>query len=117
MTTNKLSSENSTPMSKTLQPSSQAEMDQALAVLTAHKDTWVKMDIPGRIALLDQIKQDMSKVEKRIVAAGVEAKEYQPDTFDVFVDHYSITHIYRYIRFLAKSVAGYSPIREAKNSR
>ena len=104
MTTNKLSSENSTPMSKTLQPSSQAEMDQALAVLTAHKDTWVKMDIPGRIALLDQIKQDMSKVEKRIVAAGVEAKEYQPDTFDVFVDHYSITHIYRYIRFLRKAL-------------
>ena len=62
------------------------------------------MDIPGRIALLDQIKQDMSKVEKRIVAAGVEAKEYQPETFDVFVDHYSITHIYRYIRFVRKAL-------------
>jgi hypothetical protein len=44
-------------------PSSQSEMDQALTVLTAHKNDWAMMDIPGRIALIDQIKQDLSKVD------------------------------------------------------
>ncbi|MEJ2601011.1 MAG: hypothetical protein P8Z00_21950 [Anaerolineales bacterium] len=79
-------------------------MDRALDVLTAHKDAWAAMDIPGRIALLDQIKQDMPGVEARMIAAGLEAKENQPDTFDEFVEWYSITVIYRYIRILRKAL-------------
>jgi hypothetical protein len=65
MATSKSVNANNTSRGMMLQPSSQAEMDKALAVLTAHKDAWALMDIPGRIALLDQIKQDLPKVEKR----------------------------------------------------
>jgi acyl-CoA reductase-like NAD-dependent aldehyde dehydrogenase len=103
MATNKLSDENSTLKSEALQPSSQAEMDQALAVLTAHKDAWATMDIPGRIGLLDQIMQDMPSVEERWLAASMAAKENQPETYGAAVDWYSITVIYRYIRFLRKA--------------
>jgi len=104
MATNKLSNENSMSVGKTLQPSSQAEVDQALAILTAHKDAWAKMDIPGRIALLDQIKQDMPGVEERWLAAGMSAKENQPETYGAGVEWYSMTVIYRYIRFLRKAL-------------
>ncbi len=103
MATNKLSDENSTLKSKALQPSSQAEMDQALAVLTAHKDAWATMDIPGRIGLLDQIMQDIPGVEERWLAASMAAKENQPESYGAAVDWYSITVIYRYIRFLRKA--------------
>lgn len=104
MATNKPSNHSSTSVGETLQPSSQAEIDRALDVLTAHKDAWAAMDIPGRIALLDQIKQDMAGVEARTIAAGLEAKENQPDTFDEFVEWYSISVIYRYIRILRKAL-------------
>ena len=103
MATNKLFDENSTLKSKALQPSSQAEMDQALAVLTAHKDTWATMDIPGRIRLLDQIMQDIPGVEERWLAASMAAKESQPESYQAAVDWYSITVIYRYIQFLRKA--------------
>ena len=87
-----------------IQPSSFAEIDQALSILTNHKDKWVKLDIPGRIALLDQIKQDMPKVEERWMAAGIIAKESRPETLDVAGDQYSFTMIYRYLRFLRKAL-------------
>jgi len=102
--TNEISTQNSSPVSKELASSSQAEMDQTLAVLSAHKDAWATMDIPGRIALLDQIKQDMPRVEGRWVAAGIAAKENQPETLGEAVEWYSLTAIYRYIRFLRKAL-------------
>lgn len=51
-------------------PSTQVEMDQAIDLLLTHKDTWAKMNIPERIALLDQIKQDMLRVEERWISSG-----------------------------------------------
>ncbi len=103
MTPNNSSKEISASVGKTIQPSSQAEMDQALAVLTAHKDVWATMDIPGRIALLHQIKQDIPGVEERWLAASMAAKENQQESYGAAVDWYSITVIYRYIRFLRKA--------------
>jgi hypothetical protein len=104
MATNKSSNEDNTSVGKQVQPSSRAEMDQALAVLTAHKDAWALMDIPGRIELLDQIKQDLPKVEKRWIAATLAAKEAQIETFGEGVEWYSITVVYRSIRFLRKAL-------------
>ena len=103
MATNKSSNEDNTSIGKQVQPSSQAEMDQALAVLAAHKDAWATMDIPGRIGLLDQIMQDIPGVEERWLAASMAAKENQPESYGAAVDWYSITVIYRYIRFLRKA--------------
>ncbi|TFG07236.1 aldehyde dehydrogenase, partial [Candidatus Thorarchaeota archaeon] len=104
MITKIIETQNRMQVSEAIPPSSQAEMDRALNVLTAHKDAWAMMDIPGRIALLDQIKQDMPGVEGRWIASGLEAKENQPDSFDEFVEWYSISVIYRYIRILRKAL-------------
>lgn len=104
MATKNLSNQDSKPSSKRFAPSSQAEIDQALAILSAHKNAWLSLDIPGRIALLDQIKQDMRRVEDRWEAAGMAAKESQPETYDAGVEWYSMTVIYRYIRFLRKAL-------------
>ncbi len=92
--------ETNTSVGNTLQPSSQAKMDRALAVLTAHKEAWAKMDIPRRIVLLDQIKQELPKVERRWVAAGLAAKEMRLESMAEGEEWYSLTVVYRNIRFL-----------------
>jgi acyl-CoA reductase-like NAD-dependent aldehyde dehydrogenase len=104
MTPNNLPKENSASVDKTIQSSSQAEMNQALAILTNHKDAWVMMDIPGRIALLDQVKQDLLKVEKRWIAACMAAKGAVSETMAEGEEWYSITVTYRNIRFLRKAL-------------
>ena len=87
-----------------LQPSSKTEMDQALAVLTNHKDAWARLDIPKRIALLDQIKRDFRKVEKRWVAACMEAKDAKSETSGEGLELYSVTVVYKSIRFYRKAL-------------
>lgn len=104
MAINNLSAPNSELSNKKLPPSSQEEIDKALAVLSANKDAWATMDIPGRIALLDQIKQDMRQVENRWIAAAFAAKGSEPETLDEAADWYSFTAIYRYLRFLRKAL-------------
>ena len=81
-----------------------AEIDRALAVLTAHKDAWAMMDIPGRIALLDQIKQDLLKVEKCWIAACMTAKGATYETMAEGEEWYGLTVTYRNIRFLRKAL-------------
>src|SRR5436189_6446035 len=90
MAISKSSEGNGASVVKPLLPSSQAEMDRALAVLSAHKEAWAMMDVAGRIALLDQIKQDLPKVEKRWIAAGMAAKEANPETMAEGEEWYSI---------------------------
>src|SRR5271157_1814769 len=104
MTTSKSLGENSVAVGRTLRQSSQAEMDSALAVLTAHKGAWARMDISGRIALLDQIKQDLPRIEKRWILAGLAAKEANPETMAEGEEWYSVTVVYRSIRFLRKAL-------------
>jgi hypothetical protein len=104
MVTSKSSKGSGESVSMGVQPSSPLEMDQALAVLTAHKDAWAMMDIPGRIALLDQIKQDMSKVERRWIEAGLAAKENHAETMAEGEEWWSLTLVYRQIRFLHKAL-------------
>jgi hypothetical protein len=89
---------------KPIAPSSQAEMDQALTILTTHKNDWAMMDIPGRIALLDQMKQDLSKVENRWIMSGMAAKETHAETMAEGEEWWSITLVYRQIRFLRKAL-------------
>ena len=79
-------------------------MDQALATLSARKDAWAWMDIPSRIALLDQIKQDLPKVEKRWVAQSLAAKEGIHETMAEGEEWHNITVVYRYIRMLSKAL-------------
>ena len=104
MVTNIKATQNSIDIGKEIEPSSPAEIDQALTVLSANKDAWAAMDIPGRIALLDKIKQDMSNVEDPWLAAALTVKENQPETYGAAVEWYSLTVIYRYIRFIRKAL-------------
>lgn len=89
---------------ESLRPSSRAEMDEALAALTAHKDAWAAMEVPELVRLLDRVMRDMPAVEERWLAASIEAKGNRPETFAAAVDWYSITVVYRYIRFVRKAL-------------
>ena len=62
------------------------------------------MDIPGRIALLDQIKQDLPRVEQRWIAACLAAKGAISETMAEGEEWYSITVTYRNMRFLRKAL-------------
>ncbi len=104
MTTIHTFMENNVTVNETIQPSTTVDMDRALEVLTAHKDAWAMLDIPGRIALLDQIKQDLPRVEKRWIAACMAAKGAVAETMAEGEEWYSITTTYRNIRFLRKAL-------------
>ena len=53
---------------------SKEEMDQALTVLSAHGQEWVNLPIEERIALVEQVQSDFSKVWERWVESAVAAK-------------------------------------------
>ena len=55
-------------------PLATAHLDQALAVLQAHKDAWVATGVAERIALLADIRQRMAAVGERWVGAILDAK-------------------------------------------
>jgi hypothetical protein len=87
-----------------VQPSSVSEMDEALAVLTVHKDSWATMGIPGRIALLDQMKQDFSKVEKRWITAAMATKDAHAETLAEGEEWWNLMLVYRHFPFLRKAL-------------
>lgn len=89
---------------RNMPPSSQDEMDQALDILARHKDTWAQMEIQGRVDLLDQIVQDLPRVQKKWVEACMVAKDAEPETFGEGVEWYSITVVYRITRFLRNAL-------------
>ena len=95
---------NGNSVSARARESSLFEIDQALTLLTAQKDAWAKMDIPRRIALLDQVKQDVHKVEKRWIAASLAAKSAEPGTLAEGEEWINITITYRVIRFLRNAL-------------
>ena len=104
MTSPKFPEEESKSIDGKNRPSTQAEMDRALDILSAHKDAWANMDISGRIALLDQIKQDLPKVEKRGVAAGMTAKKAEFETYAESEELYNFAFPYWIIRILRKAL-------------
>jgi hypothetical protein len=81
-----------------------AGINQALDILAAHKDAWAQMDIAGRIALLDRMHDDLVKVEQRWVDASLLAKGNRHETMAEGEEWYSITTVYRQIRFLRKAL-------------
>lgn len=85
-------------------PSTRDEMERALAVLAAHKNAWAQMDIAGRIALLDQMRDDLVKVEQRWVDAGLLAKGCRHETMAEGEEWHSITSVYRQMRFLRNAL-------------
>ena len=58
----------------TIPPTPLAECDSAVEALQAHKDAWVALDIPGRVALLRQLVTGLSGVAEEWIAAACKAK-------------------------------------------
>lgn len=101
-------SENEDSLVRDMPPSSRTEMDQALNILSKHKDNWAKMEIEGRIALLDQIVRDLPAVEKDWIESSLAAKEGKLDTFAEAVECYSVTIVYRLIHLLKNALSDIS---------
>jgi acyl-CoA reductase-like NAD-dependent aldehyde dehydrogenase len=61
-------------------PSTHDEMDAALETLQAHKDAWVALSVPERIAIIDELIKDFTTIAPRWVAACVKAKGIPEDS-------------------------------------
>lgn len=88
----------------TIEPTSQKTIDEALEVLTAHKDAWVALGIPERIAILDEIKKDMIKMADRWVAAGIQAKGVSPRSHGEGDEWAMLMFVFREVRLLRRSL-------------
>ena len=104
MATNKSFEENAASVVKPLPPSSQAEMDRALGVLSAHKDAWAMIAIPDRIALLDLVKADLPGIEKRWILADLAARDAKMETLAEGEEWIMFSLIYKQIRALRQSL-------------
>lgn len=58
----------------------QAELNQSIAVLNAHKDEWAALSIRRKIDFLTQVRYQIIEQCERWVAAAVKAKQIDPDS-------------------------------------
>lgn len=61
-------------------PTSQADMDAAIATLQANKDAWVRVSVRERILILGKLIRDFNAIAPRWVAACTQAKEIPADS-------------------------------------
>src|SRR5215472_17360547 len=60
--------------------STRDEMDTALQTLHAHKDAWIALSVPERIAIIDELIKAFAAIAPRWVAACVQAKGIPEDS-------------------------------------
>lgn len=82
----------------------QKAIDEGLAVLQAHKDSWVAMGIPERVAILDEITRDMERVAERWVAASLDAKSIPANTLAEAEEWALLATIFRALRLFRQSL-------------
>jgi len=85
-------------------PSSQIEIDQALADLNAYKDAWTTLEIQERITILDEIMADLPKVYERWIRSGMQAQSLRPKTFGESEHMTVFSFVYRIVRLLRQSL-------------
>jgi hypothetical protein len=88
-----------------------ARLDEALAVLQAHKRERVATDIDERIALLAEIRQRMAAIGERRVAAILDAKGTTNDAFGVGEEWANYALALRWMRLLQRSLQGVAATR------
>jgi acyl-CoA reductase-like NAD-dependent aldehyde dehydrogenase len=81
-----------------------AHLDEALAVLQAHKDAWVATGVDERIAVLADIRQRMAAVGERWVRAILEAKGTKGDAFGTGEDWANYALVLRWMRLLQRAL-------------
>ena len=65
-------------MASTIEPSTQDEMDAAIATLKEHKDEWTHISVEQRIALVDALLHSFAALAPRWVEAACQAKGISP---------------------------------------
>ncbi|MDI6801317.1 MAG: aldehyde dehydrogenase family protein [Thermodesulfovibrionales bacterium] len=95
---------NITGPSSTIPPTSHKDIDEALKVLQANKDAWVRFGIDERIAILDEIKHDMLKVADRWIAASISAKGVPENSNGEGEEWLTLSGVFRYVRLLRQSL-------------
>jgi len=83
---------------------SRAQVETALEKLAAKKQEWADLPIQTRIKILDQIHQDLPKVETSWVEFGMAAKGSRPQTMAEGEEWFALTVMYRYLRYLRKTL-------------
>lgn len=73
-------------VSSDVSASTREAMDTAIQDLQAHKDAWVLVSIPERIAILDTLLKDFYALAPRWIAAVSQAKGYTPQSPSVGED-------------------------------
>jgi hypothetical protein len=81
-----------------------ADIEAALQSLVAKKQEWAELPIRARIEILDQIHINLPKVETRWVELGMAAKGSRPQTMAEGEEWFAITVMYRYMRYLRKTL-------------
>lgn len=61
-------------------PSTQDEMDAAIATLQEHKEAWTRVTVDERIALVDALLSAFARIAPRWVEAALQAKGIGPDS-------------------------------------
>ncbi|MEX1248178.1 MAG: aldehyde dehydrogenase family protein [Anaerolineales bacterium] len=95
------------PLTSAITPppaSSPAELEAALRLLQANKQRWAELPIVERIRILNRIHHDLPRVEQRWVAAGMAAKGSQPATMAEGEEWFSLSVVYRYMRYLRRTL-------------
>ncbi|MFN2108615.1 MAG: aldehyde dehydrogenase family protein [Anaerolineae bacterium] len=85
-------------------PTSQVNMDAAVAELAANKETWAALTLDERISILDQCLLDLYDVGEEWVAASIEAKGVQGNNYAEAEEWAQFGYILRNIRLLVKSL-------------
>ena len=73
-------------------------------MLQANKDAWVKLSIDERIAILDEIKQDMTKVADSWISASINAKDFPVRSNGEGEEWLTLAGVFRYVRLLRQSL-------------
>ena len=84
--------------------SSREEIDAALHVLQEHKDSWVTLGLGERIAILDQIREDLRRVAEEWVLVSTEAKGTRGNAYAEAEEWAFVAYVLRNVRLLAKSL-------------
>ncbi len=88
-----------------ISPDSKAAIDTALSQLQVQKDAWVSLDISERIAILDEIREDLQSVAGRWVSACLKAKGIDPDNaFAVGEEWTFLAAVFRMVRLLRNAL-------------
>lgn len=85
-------------------PSTKEEMDAALDALQSNKKEWARLSIDEKITILDEIVRDFQTVDADWVAAGMQAKGFEENSFGEGEEWFFIFFIYSLFTVLKKSL-------------